>query len=148
MNYMYHHCLALYFILIYILLIKKKYLLQLQSILQRRVTHETKETMSCMFSNCTSLMTLNLSNFNTFNTINMEEMFQKCSSLTELDLSSFNTTNLSSYRNDMFGTLFAIGIQTLKKQTLQVMLLFPCHIHGKMKLVKLISTFQLMLQNV
>ena len=40
--------------------------------------------MSCMFYNCSSLTSLNLSNFNTNNVINMSNMFYKCSSLTSL----------------------------------------------------------------
>ena len=43
-----------------------------------------------MFYGCSSLKTLNLSNFNTYNVTNMIYMFAKCSSLTELNLSNFN----------------------------------------------------------
>ena len=32
-----------------------------------------------MFNNCSSLKELNLSNFNTYNVINMEGMFNRCS---------------------------------------------------------------------
>ena len=46
--------------------------------------------MSSMFYGCSSLKTLNLSNFNTYNVTNMIYMFAKCSSLTELNLSNFN----------------------------------------------------------
>ena len=48
-----------------------------------------------MFSNCLSLIKLDLSNFNTSNVINMSSMFYYCSSLTSLDLSNFNTSNLT-----------------------------------------------------
>ena len=41
--------------------------------------------MSNMFSNCSSLTSLNLSNFNTNNVNNMSEMFSDCSSLTSLN---------------------------------------------------------------
>ena len=35
--------------------------------------------MSYMFCECSSLKELNLSNFNTYNVINMEGMFNRCS---------------------------------------------------------------------
>ena len=41
--------------------------------------------MSYMFSGCSSLTSLNLSNFNTNNVNNMSFMFSKCSSLTSLN---------------------------------------------------------------
>ncbi len=81
--------------------------------------------MNCMFQNCSSLTSLdlssfntinvinmsgminigypglaltslNLSNFNTANVTNMKMMFDSCSSITSLDLSSFNTTNVTT----------------------------------------------------
>ena len=51
--------------------------------------------MSEMFSGCSNLTSLDLSNFNTGNVTNMSEMFSGCSNLTSLDLSSFNTTNVT-----------------------------------------------------
>lgn len=59
--------------------------------------------MNCMFSDCQSLTSLNLSNFDTKNVINMHRMFASCRSLTNLDLSSFDTskvTNMSSMFSD------------------------------------------------
>ena len=47
-----------------------------------------------MLSNCSSLTSLNLSNFNTNNVKDMSGMFNKCSSLTSLNLSNFNTNNV------------------------------------------------------
>ena len=55
--------------------------------------------MSYMFSNCYSLKTLNLSNINTYNVTNMSSMFFKCSSLASLDLSNFNTYNVTNMSN-------------------------------------------------
>ena len=52
-----------------------------------------------MFYNCSSLINLNLSNFNTQNVIDMREMFYKCYSLINLNLSNFNTQHVT----DMFG---------------------------------------------
>ena len=49
-----------------------------------------------MFSYCTSLESLDLSNFNTLYVEDMDEMFFNCHSLTSLNLSSFNTNNVHS----------------------------------------------------
>ena len=49
--------------------------------------------MSNMFEGCSSLTSLNLSNFNTNNVQNMKDIFYGCSSLTSLNLSNFNTNN-------------------------------------------------------
>ena len=51
--------------------------------------------MGSMFSNCSSLTSLDLSSFNTANVTNMGGMFSYCSSLTSLDLSSFNTSKMT-----------------------------------------------------
>ena len=51
--------------------------------------------MSCMFSGCTSLKELNLSNFNTKNVTDISLMFSGCSSLKEINLSNFNTINVT-----------------------------------------------------
>ena len=53
--------------------------------------------MSEMFSGCSLLKEINVSNFNTNNVTNMEGMFYGCSSLKELNLSNFNTNNLSFF---------------------------------------------------
>ena len=50
--------------------------------------------MNSMFSGCSSLISLDLSNFNTINVTNMKGMFNECSSLISLDLSNFNTINV------------------------------------------------------
>ena len=47
-----------------------------------------------MFSDCSSLTSLNLSHFNTINVKDMSHMFYKCSSLTSIILSNFNTNNV------------------------------------------------------
>ena len=48
-----------------------------------------------MFSRCSGLTSLDLSNFNTANVTKMTWMFQNCSSLNSLDLSNFNTANVT-----------------------------------------------------
>ena len=52
--------------------------------------------MGWMFNQCSSLISLNLSSFNTNNVTNMGGMFQLCSSLISLNLSSFNTINVTN----------------------------------------------------
>ena len=47
-----------------------------------------------MFSDCYSLISLDLSNFNTQNVINMRNMFSNCNSLISLNLFNFNTQNV------------------------------------------------------
>ena len=54
--------------------------------------------MSYMFYGCSSLINLNLSNFNTNNVTNMSGMFNECSSLKVLNLNNFNTNNVTNMR--------------------------------------------------
>jgi surface protein len=51
--------------------------------------------MEGMFSYCSNLTSLDVSNFNTANVSNMSSMFDNCSSLTSLDLSNFQTNNIT-----------------------------------------------------
>ena len=57
--------------------------------------------MNSIFGGCSSLTSLDLSNFNTSNVNDMISMFGDCSSLTSLDLSSFNTSKVI-YMSSMF----------------------------------------------
>ena len=54
-----------------------------------------------LFYGCSSLTSLNLSNFDTKNVKDMYGMFQFCKSLTSIDLSYFNTSSLN-YMDYMF----------------------------------------------
>ena len=49
-----------------------------------------------MFFDCNSLISIDLSNFNTQNITNMKSMFYNCNSLTSLNLSNFNTQNVTN----------------------------------------------------
>ena len=49
-----------------------------------------------MFAYCQSLTSLNLSNFNTSNVINMYGMFGECELLTNIYLNSWNTLNVTT----------------------------------------------------
>lgn len=46
-----------------------------------------------MFERCSSLTSLDVSNFNTSNVTAMSSMFYDCSSLTGLDVSNFSVVN-------------------------------------------------------
>ena len=52
--------------------------------------------MSDMFSNCSALTSLDVTNFNTEKVTNMSYMFYSCSKLTSLDVSKFNTMNVTN----------------------------------------------------
>ena len=52
--------------------------------------------MSLMFSNCSRLLSLDVSNFNTSNVTGMGSMFSSCSSLTSLEVSNFDTSKVTS----------------------------------------------------
>lgn len=56
-------------------------------------------SMYRMFRNCSSLLELDLSNFNTSKVTNMNAVFNNCKALTSLNLSSFNTSNVISFRS-------------------------------------------------
>ena len=56
-----------------------------------------------MFSECSSLTNINLSNFNTQNVIDMNNMFNRCSSLTNVNLSNFNTENVNNMSHTFCG---------------------------------------------
>ncbi len=58
--------------------------------------------MSSMFTNCVSLTSLDLSNFDTSNVSEMASMFYHCSGLTTLDLSNFDTNNVTGSMVNMF----------------------------------------------
>ena len=60
------------------------------------IFHKLLTNTSCMFNRCWSLISLDLSSFNTTNVNNMSYMFYDCSSLKSIDLSSFNTTNVNN----------------------------------------------------
>ena len=56
---------------------------------------ENVTSMSLMFSGCSALTTLNLSNFDTQSVTNMTGMFSDCRALTTLDVSNFDTKNVT-----------------------------------------------------
>ena len=54
---------------------------------------------SCLFANCTSFVSLDLSHFDTKKVKDMSYMFNNCSSLKNLNLSNFDTKNVTDMRN-------------------------------------------------
>ena len=55
--------------------------------------------MVSMFEYCSSLISVDLSNFNTSQVTNMNNMFSYCSSLISLNLSNFNTSKINFMKN-------------------------------------------------
>ena len=53
-------------------------------------------TMRDMFYNCAKLTSLDVSNFNTAKTTTMQDMFRSCKALTSLNVSNFNTANVAN----------------------------------------------------
>lgn len=60
--------------------------------------------MKGMFEGCTSLTSLNLSNFDTSKVIYMGGMFANCSSLVSFDISNFNTQAVQHMEGMFYGT--------------------------------------------
>ena len=65
--------------------------------------------MANMFQNCSSLTTLDLSNFDTSNVIVMNNMFQNCSSLTTIDFRNADFSSVTRYTN-MFGSTSNLSV--------------------------------------
>jgi len=68
----------------------------------------TLTTMASMFNGCNSLVSLDLSSFDTAAVTSMSSMFQNCHSLTSLDLSSFDTAAVTSMSNT-FSSCFSLA---------------------------------------
>ena len=63
---------------------------------QATVTCKDVTDMDFMFTFCTDITSLDLSNFDTSNVTSMWSVFDYCSSITSLDLSSFDTSNVTT----------------------------------------------------
>ena len=59
--------------------------------------------MVCIFFKCSSLTNINLSNFNAQNVNDIHSMFKGCSSLTSINLSNFSTQNITNMGNMFSG---------------------------------------------
>ena len=83
-------------------------------------TSQVKETDG-MFSGCSSLDSLDLSNFDTSQVMQMDYMFSGCSSLTSLNLTNFNTSQVT-LMDSMFMNCYSLTSLDLSNfDTLQVM---------------------------
>ena len=74
-----------------------------------------------MFSGCSSLTNINLSNFNTQNVTYMSDMFSGCKSLTNINLSNFNTQNVT-YMSKMFYGYSSLKKENIKTKDLRILL--------------------------
>ena len=72
--------------------------------------------LSDMFKNCSSLTSINLSNFNTNNVTNMNCMFAGCISLTSINLSNFNCDKIENTNGmiDMFKDCKSLKIKNIE----------------------------------
>ena len=77
--------------------------------------------MSYMFSKCQTLLSLDVTNFNTEKVTNMSFMFSKCQTLTSLDVSKFNTANVSDMSDMFSGCLKLTSLDVSKFNTVNVM---------------------------
>lgn len=73
--------------------------------------------MMYLFRNCSSLLSLDLSNWNTEKVVTFTAVFNGCSSLSELDLSSFDTSSSNSYYMMFFNcpSLISLNISNFGK---------------------------------
>ena len=69
--------------------------------------------MNVMFSDCSSLESLDLSSFDTNKVIDMTAMFFRCTSLKSIELSSFDTSNLK-FKNYMFNLCNSLEKKNIK----------------------------------
>ena len=76
--------------------------------------------MNNLFHDCTSLITLDLSHFNTLKVIKMESMFENCKSLTILDLDNFYTPSLKQIYNIFSGCSSLTEIKISNFDTFQI----------------------------
>ncbi|MBQ0072705.1 MAG: BspA family leucine-rich repeat surface protein [Prevotella sp.] len=76
-----------------------------------------------MFYGCSSLASLDVGNFNTQNVIDMSAMFRKCSSLASLDVSNFNTQNVTSMSSMFSGcsSLASLDLSNFNTQNVTYM---------------------------
>ena len=81
------------------------------------------ESTNFMFHDCKSLISLNLSQFNSTNIIDTKYMFYNCSSIISLDLSMFNTQNVKNMEYMLYGckSLISIDLSNFNTQNVESM---------------------------
>ena len=80
-------------------------------------------TMDSMFYGCTSLTSLDVSNWNTSKVTTMAGMFQNCSNLTSLDVSNWNTSNVTNMSAMFLGckTLTSLDVSNFDTKNVTTM---------------------------
>jgi surface protein len=73
-----------------------------------------------MFESCTSILSLDLSNFNTEMVINMDRMFSSCLKLEEVDLTSFKLTNCNSTESMFTNTTRELMLSIEKNEEVMI----------------------------
>ena len=81
---------------------------------------ERVTNMSCMFYDCSSLTSLDVTKFNTTNVTDMNNMFFGCSSLTSLDVTKFNTANVKSMGFMFYGCSSLTSLKVTNLNTANV----------------------------
>ena len=76
--------------------------------------------MRFMFSSCSKLTSLDVSKFNTMNVTNMSSMFSGCSSLTSLDVTHFDTENVTNMRGMFSGCSALLSLDVRNFNTANV----------------------------
>ena len=79
--------------------------------------------MASLFKDCLSLLSIDLSNFKTDNSVTMNSMFYGCSSLVSLDISSFETNNVLTFESMFYGcsSLTSLNFYSFNTQNSQNM---------------------------
>lgn len=78
---------------------------------------EQVTSMKRMFSNCSNLVSLNLSTFSTDNVTDMSSMFEGCNNLKSLDLSKFATRNVKDFSRMFYGCSSLTALDVSKFST-------------------------------
>lgn len=77
--------------------------------------------MDCMFYDCSSLESIDLSHFDTRNVKTMASMFMNCSSLESVDISKFDTSNLYGFGGGLMNMCKGCyNLRTFKAQNLNI----------------------------
>lgn len=88
----------------------------------------------CLFEGCSSLMSLNLSNFNTENVTNMNSMFYGCSSLKKLNMTGWDTSNVTDMGGMFYGCsklpLINVSHFNVSKVTKMNYMFVSCKVNG------------------
>ena len=63
-----------------------------------------KANMGCMFENCVSLKSIDISSFDTTKVMNMQNMFMHCRNIHTLDLESLDISGVLYKENMLYGS--------------------------------------------